>query len=334
MTKPVVLSGIQSTGNIHIGNYIGAVQHWVADQEKFVNFYMIADYHAITVLPDADYLRTQRRNLFALLLACGLDPQKTTVFFQSDVYEHMELSWVVTCMTPVGWLERMTQFKDKAKKMGDQDSIGAGILVYPALMAADILLYQANYVPVGEDQRQHVELTRDVAQRFNFRYGETFTVPEALIRPVGARIMSLSKPQNKMSKSDDDQDGCVNLLDSPDEIRRKFKRATTDSQRGIVFDNNPERAGLYNLLTIYQQFSGLSVAEIEAHFADKGYKHLKEELGDLVVEKLAPIQAEYRRITTEPGLLEKLQAQGAQSARAVASQTLRKVRSAIGMEWK
>ncbi len=330
--KPVVLSGIQSSGNLHIGNYIGAIQHWVAEQDKYTNFYMIADYHAITVLPDAQSLRTQRKALMGLLLACGLDPQKSVIFAQSDVMEPWELSWILTCMTPLGWLERMTQFKEKSKKMGDQDSIGAGLLIYPALQAADILIYQANYVPVGEDQRQHVELTRDVAQRFNFRYGEVFTIPEAIIRKEGARIMSLSKPENKMSKSDEDKEGCISLLDSPEDIRRKFKRATTDSQRDIVFDPSPERAGLYNLLTIYQQFSGMSQSEIEAHFADKGYKHLKEELGDLVADKLEPIRQRYAEITADPAYLPKVMREGAEKARAVASPTLKKARLAVGMD--
>ncbi len=331
-SKPVVLSGIQSSGNLHIGNYLGALQHWVADQEKYDNYFMIADYHAITVLPDAENLRAQRRALMGLLLACGLDPARSVIFAQSDVMEHLELSWILTCATPIGWLERMTQYKDKTRKISDKDGIGAGILIYPCLMAADILIYHANYVPVGEDQRQHVELTRDVANRFNFRYGETFTIPEAIIRKSGARIMSLSKPENKMSKSDEDADGCIGLLDAPDDIRRKVKRATTDSQRDIVFDASPERAGLYNLLTIFQHFSGLSPAEIEAHFSGKGYKNLKEDLGELLVEKLAPIQKRYAEVTADPAYIPGVLAQGAQKARSVAAGTLKRARQAIGMD--
>lgn len=331
-SKPVVLSGIQSSGNLHIGNYLGALQHWAADQDKYVNFFMIADYHAITLLPDAEYLRTQRRMLMGLLLAVGLDPARSVIFAQSDVMEHMELSWILTCVAPVGWLERMTQYKDRIKKLGDQESIGAGLLIYPCLMAADILIYNANYVPVGEDQRQHVELTRDVAIRFNYHYGETFTVPEAIIRQSGARIMSLSKPENKMSKSDEDTDGCIGLLDPPDDIRRKVKRATTDSQRDIVFDPNPERAGLFNLLTIFQHFSGLSQAEIEKHFSGKGYKELKEDLGQLLVEKLTPIQRRYAEVTADPAYIPRIMAEGADKARAVASQTLKRARLAIGMD--
>lgn len=331
-SKPVVLSGIQSSGSLHIGNYLGAIRHWVADQEKYHNFYMIADYHAITVLPDATMLCKQKRSLIGMLLACGLDPQKSVIFAQSDVMEHLELAWILTCITPLGWLERMTQYKDKSRKIADQDSIGAGLLVYPALMASDILIYQANFVPVGDDQRQHVELTRDIAQRFNYRYGEIFTLPQAIIRQSGARIMSLTKPENKMSKSDDDTEGWISLLDAPDEIRRKIKRATTDSTRGIVFDPSPERIGLYNLLTIFQQFSELSPEEIESHFMGKGYKEFKSELGDLVTEKLKPIQERYNEIMIDPNYVKKILAEGAEKARFTASETLKKARQAIGIE--
>ncbi len=330
--KPVVLSGIQSSGSLHIGNYLGAIRNWVAGQDQYENYFMIADYHAITTLPDPNTLRTQKRALIGMLLACGLDPQRSVIFCQSDVMEHMELTWILTCVTPIGWLERMTQYKDKSKKVSDQESIGSGLLMYPVLMAADILIYQANYVPVGDDQRQHVELTRDIAQRFNYLYGEVFTIPEAIIRKSGARIMSLTRPENKMSKSDEDADGCLNLLDSPDDIRRKIKRATTDSQRGIVFDPSPERSGLYNLLTIYKELSGLSEEEIEKHFEGQGYKALKEELAELVVEKLVPIQQRYAEITEDEHTIQRVLAEGAEKARQVASQTVKAARKAIGMD--
>jgi len=329
-SKPTVLSGIQSSGSLHLGNYLGAIKHWVADQDKFNNFYMIADYHSITVMPDPDTLRERKKELIGMLLACGLDPNKSVLFCQSNVPEHMELSWILTCACPIGWLERMTQFKDKSKKIGDSDSVSAGLLMYPILQAADILIYNANYVPIGEDQRQHVELTRDVAQRFNFRYGETLTIPEALIRKTGARIMSLSNPDRKMSKSDEDTMSCLGLLDKPDELRLKVKRATTDSLREIVFD--PERAGLYNLLTIYRELSGQTEEEIETHFTGKGYKHLKEELGDLVVNIFTPIQERYAEITADPKTIRDVLVEGAEKARVVASKTVKDCRNAIGID--
>ena len=330
--KPRVLSGIQSSGNLHIGNYLGAIKNWVQDQDHYENYFMIADYHAITVLPDSQALRQQKRELIGLLLACGLDPNKSVIFEQSAVAEHMELAWILTCVTPVGWLERMTQYKDKTQKINDKQSIGAGLLIYPTLMASDILIYQADEVPVGEDQRQHVEITRDIAQRFNHLYGETFTIPAVHIRESGARIMDLTDPQKKMSKSGEDSAGRLGLLDHPDELRKKIKTATTDSMRDIVFDPGPERAGLFNLLTIYLELSGQSKAEIEAHFSCKGYKHLKEELGELVVESLAPIQKRYAEMTADPGYLNQFLKEQAAKAKVVASKTLRDVRQKIGID--
>lgn len=330
--KPRVLSGIQSSGNLHIGNYLGAIKNWVQDQDRYENYFMIADYHAITVLPDSLALRQQKRDFIGLLLACGLDPNKSVIFEQSKVPEHMELAWILTCVTPVGWLERMTQYKDKTQKISDKQSIGAGLLMYPTLMASDILIYQADEVPVGEDQRQHVEITRDIAQRFNHLYGETFTVPAVRIRETGARIMDLTDPQRKMSKSDENAAGQLGLLDTPDELRKKIKTATTDSLRDVVFDPNLERAGLFNLLTIYLELSGLSKAEIEAHFSGKGYKHLKEELGELVVESLTPIRERYAEITADPGYLDRFLKEQAAKAQAVASKTLQEVRQKIGID--
>lgn len=328
---PRVLSGIQSSGNLHIGNYLGAIKNWVGDQSRFSNYFMIADYHAITTLPNPQTLRSNKRELVGMLLACGIDPAKSVLFVQSDVTEHVELAWILTCLTPMGWLERMTQYKDKAQKYTDQQSIGSGLFLYPVLMAADILLYQADLVPVGEDQRQHVEYTRDLAQRFNSMFGEVFTVPAPLIREAGARIMSLSKPEKKMSKSEEDAAGSVELLDPPDVIRQKITRATTDSKREIIFDESPERAGLYNLLTIYQVLSGKPKDVIESHFEGRGYGELKQELASLVIETIMPIQSKYKQIVSDPAYVNQILSDGSSRAKAIASKTLADVRDKIGI---
>ena len=277
--KKRVFSGIQPTGSIHIGNYLGAMQHWVARQEKFDNIFCIVDLHAITIPQEATELRAKTRELAGLLLAVGIDPDKSVIFVQSHIKEHAELTWILNCLTPVGWLFRMTQYKDKSEK---QEIVSAGLLDYPVLMAADILLYDSHYVPVGEDQKQHVELSRDIAQRVNSMYGEVFVLPEPVIAEVGARIMGLDDPTKKMSKSETGQGHAINILDTPDEITRKIKRATTDSLRDIVFDE--KRPGVYNLLTIYEILSGMKRDEIVAHFDGKGYGDLKSELAELVVE--------------------------------------------------
>ena len=321
-----MLSGIQPSGEPHIGNLIGAIAHWVADQEEYENFFCIVDQHAITVDYDPEELRENTRLMAAVLLAAGIDPERSVLFVQSHVPEHTELTWLLTCVTPMGWLQRMTQFKDKAE--GRDEAIGTGLFAYPVLMAADILIYQADAVPVGEDQKQHVELARDIANRFNNRFGEVFTVPEPLIRPVGARVMGLDDPTRKMSKSEGGRLHAIGLLDDPKEIRRKLARAVTDSERDIVF--NPRRPGLFNLLTIYRALSGLGEEEIEARFRDKGYGDLKGELADLVIESLTPLQEKYREITADPKYLDGILEQGAGKAGPVVERTMDRVRSVMG----
>jgi tryptophanyl-tRNA synthetase len=327
--RPRVLSGIQPSGNLHLGNYLGAVKRWVERQDEFDNYFCIVDLHAITVPQDPAALRRSIRELAAFYLAAGIDPERSTVFVQSHVPAHAELSWILNCITPMGWLERMTQFKDKAAREGNnRERISTGLFDYPVLMAADIVLYDANYVPVGDDQRQHVELTRDIAERFNRLYGETLVVPEPLIAETGARIMGLVDPTDKMSKSDDTPGQRIGIYDSPETIRRNIMRATTDSGREIRFD--PSRPGIYNLLGIYEVLSGDSRAAIEAHFEGKGYGDLKRELADLVIESLAPIQERCRQLVDSAELDELLEA-GAERAAVVADATLLRVKQKMGL---
>jgi tryptophanyl-tRNA synthetase len=324
-TKPVVFSGIQPSGYLTIGNYLGAIRNWVRWQDRFDNIFSIVDLHAITVPQDPQELRRNTRVLAGLLLAAGIDPQRSTIFVQSDVEAHPILAWILNTVTPVGWLNRMTQYKSKSAKQKEQTS--AGLFNYPVLMAADILLYHTCYVPVGEDQKQHVELTRDIAERFNSMFGETFTLPEPLIPEVGARIMSLTDPTRKMSKSE--PEGALGLLDPPDTIRRKIMRATTDSLRDVVFD--PTRPGLYNLLTMYELLSGQSPEEIEQSFADKGYGDLKRALAEIVIEELRPLQERYREIEAAPDYIEEVLRAGAEHVRPVANQTVRLVKERVGL---
>jgi tryptophanyl-tRNA synthetase len=324
-----VFSGIQPSGNIHIGNYLGAMRHWAADQDRYDNIFCVVDLHAITVAQNQvpDKLREQRRELAAMLFAVGLDPERSIVFMQSQVAAHTELAWILGCITTMGQLGRMTQFKSKA---GDeQEQASAGLFTYPVLMAADILLYHTDAVPVGEDQRQHVELTRDIAERFNYRFGETFVLPRPLIREVGARIMALDDPTRKMSKSDDPS-SYLALLDSPDVIRRKIARATTDSQRTVVFDK--DRPGLYNLLTIYELLGDQSQEEIEQDFAGKGYKEFKAAMTDRVVAAITPIQRRYEELAGDPAALDHLMERGAERARPIAESTLREVKQRVGFD--
>ena len=288
--KKRVFSGIQPTGNIHIGNYLGAIKHWVASQADLDNIFCIVDLHAITVPQDPEMLKAKTRELAGLLLAAGIDPEMSVLFVQSHISAHAELAWILNCFTPMGWMQRMTQFKEKSGKQKEQVSVG--LFDYPALMASDILLYHTDYVPVGEDQKQHVELTRDIAQRFNSIYGEVFKLPEPVIPKVGARIMGLDDPTNKMSKSEEAPGHAVHLLDPPDVIRSKVMKATTDSLREIRFDE--DRPGIYNLLVIYELFTGMSRSDIEARFEGKGYADLKRELGEAVVEGLRPLQSRYQ----------------------------------------
>lgn len=320
-------SGIQPTGNIHIGNYLAAIKQWVASQAKYDNIFCIVDLHAITVPQDPKTLKTKIREVSGLLFAAGIDPKLSAVFVQSQVGAHAELAWILNCFIPMGWMQRMTQFKEKSKELKEQVSVG--LFDYPALMAADILLYDTEVVPVGEDQKQHVELARDLAQRFNAIYGPTFRLPQAVIPEVGARIMGLDDPTQKMSKSEANPGHAINLLDAPDEIRAKIKQATTDSRREIRF--YPNRPGIYNLLVIYEIFSGLSRAEIEARFEGKGYAHLKKELGDVVVAGLEPLQSRYQELTAEPGYIDSLLAEGAARVRPMAEKTLAKVKERIGL---
>jgi tryptophanyl-tRNA synthetase len=325
--KKRVFSGIQPTGDIHIGNYLGAIKQWVASQAEYNDIFCIVDLHAITVAQEPDALKSKIREVAGLLFAAGIDPKITVVFIQSHISAHAELAWLLNCFIPMGWMNRMTQFKEKSQRQREQVSVG--LFDYPALMAADILLYEADLVPVGEDQRQHVELTRDVAQRFNSIYGETLKIPEALIPQFGARVMGLDDPTQKMSKSEPGSGHAINLLDTPDVIRAKVMRATTDSQREVRFDEG--RPGIYNLLGIYEGFTGLGRPEIESRFVGKGYVDLKKELAEVVVAGLRPLQSRYRELTREPGYIDSLLTEGADRVRPVAEETLAKVKQRIGL---
>jgi len=323
--KPIVFSGVQPSGNLHIGNYLGAIRRWVASQDRRENIFCVVDLHAITVPQDPAALHHKIREVAALYIACGIDPERSAIFVQSHVPAHSELAWILNCVTPMGWMRRMTQFKEKSAEAKEEVSVG--LFDYPALMAADILLYHANLVPVGEDQRQHVELTRDIAIRFNSLFGETFTIPEAEIAQVGARIMSLTEPTKKMAKSAGT--GTIDLLDPPDVIRQKIARAKTDPLREIVFD--PNRPGVYNLLVIYELLSGQSRTEIEAHFAGKGYAELKRELADLVVESLRPIQERYEQIMSDPAWLAGVLSRSVARLEPIAQRTLADVKAKMGL---
>ena len=325
--KKVMLSGIQPSGDLHLGNYLGAVKNWTALAEEFDCYYFMADLHSITVRQNPAELRRRSVAQLAQYIACGLDPEKNTLFIQSHVHEHAELGWILNCYTMFGELNRMTQFKDKCAK--NADNINGGLFTYPALMAADILLYQADYVPVGEDQKQHCELTRDIAMRFNNIYGETFKVPEPYIPKVGARIMSLGTPTSKMSKSD--PQGCVFLMDKPEEIARKFKRAVTDSDTENCVRYAPaEKPGVANLMSIYSSVTGKSFPEIEKEFEGKGYGVFKPAVGDAVIEALRPVREEAERILADKAYLQQVYTEGAQKASYIARKTLRKVYKRIG----
>ncbi len=329
MAKQRVLSGIQPSGNLTIGNYLGALRQWVAEQDTYECYFCIVDLHAITLPQDPAALRAKTREVAALYVAAGLDPERVTIFVQSHVSAHAELSWLLTCLTPLGWLYRMTQFKDKSAKQ-QQESVGAGLLNYPTLMAADILLYQAHAVPVGDDQRQHLEFTRDLAQRFNSMFGETFVIPQAMIPKAGARIMGLDNPTAKMSKSETSDYHAIYLLDTPAVVKKKLMRAVTDSYGEIRFSSDEDRAGVNNLLTIYQALTGQTNDEIEAHFAGRGYGDLKKAVVEQVNDRLQPLQDTYNRLMNEAGYLDRILAQGAERAEAVAEKTLQTVRERMG----
>jgi len=321
-----IFSGAQPTGNVHLGNYLGALRNWVALQHEYESFFCIVNLHAVTVPQDPKVLAQKSRELARIYLAVGIDPEVSTVFIQSDVGEHAELAWLLNCITRMSELERMTQFKDKARKQ--QENIGVGYFDYPVLMAADILLYQTDLVPVGEDQKQHLELTRDIAIRFNRDYGETFRVPDPFIPKVGARIMSLADPTKKMSKSDEESEaGCVMLLDSDDAVQRKFKRAVTDSGTEIRFD--PERPAINNLLTIYHLLTNQSTEQIEEHFRGQGYAKLKGDLADITIAFLKPIQERVKAIDDDK--LNAILARGAAHAQGIAQATLWQAKAKMGL---
>lgn len=320
-----IFSGVQPTGNVHLGNYLGALRNWVALQHEYESFFCIVNLHAITARQDPKLLAEKTRELARIYLAVGIDASVSTIFIQSDVAEHAELTWILNCIARMSELERMTQFKEKARKQ--RENVGVGVFDYPVLMASDILLYQTDLVPVGEDQKQHLELTRDLAIRFNRDYGDAFRVPDPFIPKVGARIMSLSDPASKMSKSDDDASGCVRLLDDADSIQRKFKRAVTDSGTEIRFD--PTRPAITNLLTIFQLLTGQSPEQIEEQFAGKGYGQLKQDLADVTIEFLQPLQERVRAINDEE--LTRILEAGADKARGIASSTLKAVKERMGI---
>jgi tryptophanyl-tRNA synthetase len=324
--KKIIFSGIQPSGSLTLGNYIGALKNWVSLQEEYDSYYCIVDMHAITVPKEPKDLRKNTLEVLANYISAGLDPEKNTLFIQSHVPEHAELSWVLNCYTYFGELSRMTQFKDKSKK--NSSNINAGLFDYPVLMASDILLYQTDLVPVGEDQRQHLELSRDIAERFNNRYSPTFKVPEPYISKVGAKIMSLQDPESKMSKSDDNENGYILLNDSPDKIMKKFKRAVTDSVGEINYTD--DQPGIKNMITIYSKLTDKSVDDILQDYSGKGYAELKEDTAEVVIESLRHIREESEKLVKDKTYLEKIYREGAEKARYSAMKTLRKVHKKIG----
>ncbi|MBS0968102.1 tryptophan--tRNA ligase [Chimaeribacter arupi] len=329
MSKPIVFSGAQPSGELTIGNYMGALRQWVTMQDEFECIYCIVDLHAITVRQDAEKLRKATLDTLALYLACGIDPQKSTIFVQSHVPEHTQLSWVLNCYTYFGELSRMTQFKDKSSRYAE--NINAGLFSYPVLMAADILLYQTNQVPVGEDQKQHLELSRDVAARFNALYGDVFKVPEPFIPKSGARVMSLQEPTKKMSKSDENRNNVIGLLEDPKAVAKKIKRAMTDSDEPpVVRYDVANKAGVSNLLDILSGVTGKPVAELEPEFEGLMYGHLKGAVADAVSGMLTDLQARYHHFRNDEALLQQIMRDGAAKARARAQETLKKVYDAVG----
>ena len=327
MQKKRILSGIQPSGNLTLGSYLGAIKNWAELADEYDCYYMMADMHTITARQVPADLRRNTLTQLAAYIASGLDPEKNVLFVQSHVPAHAQMAWVLDCYTMFGELSRMTQFKDKSAK--NADNINAGLFTYPALMAGDILLYQADLVPVGGDQKQHVEICRDIAGRFNGIYGETFKIPEPYIPKVGARVMSLTSPESKMSKSDKDQNGCVYMLEKPEDIMRKFKKAVTDSDACVRYDveNKP---GVSNLMQIYSVATGKTFAEIEAEFAGRGYGDFKKDVGESVVEMLRPIREETERLLADKAYLESIYRNGAERASYVANRTINKVYKKVG----
>lgn len=326
MDKKIVFSGVQPSGSLTIGNYIGALKNFVELQDEYECYYCIVDLHAITVPQIPKDLRSNSLDVLSLYLAVGMDPKKSTLFIQSHVPAHSELSWVLNTITYMGQLNRMTQFKEKSKK--SDENLNAGLFAYPVLMAADILLYQTDFVPVGEDQKQHLELARDLAERFNSRYSDTFVVPEPLIKEFGARIMSLQEPESKMSKSDKDENAYILMLDNKDIVRRKIRRAVTDSIGVVSYSD--DQPGLKNLLNIYSVLSGRSVVDIVSSYEGKGYGEFKDDLADVVIQALTPIQERYKEYRQDKTFLENIYKEGADRAEAAAIRTLRKVYKKVG----
>lgn len=328
MSKKIILSGIQATGKLTLGNYLGAIDNWVKMQEEYDCYYMIANLHSLTVRNDPETLKNNTLKILAIYVAAGLDPEKNTIFIQSQVKEHAELGWILDCYTYMGELSRMTQYKDKAAKHAD--NINAGLFTYPALMAADILLYKADLVPVGQDQMQHLEITRDIAERFNKLYGETFVIPEGYVRKSSAKIMGLQDPKQKMSKSATNVNDVIFLEDEPEVILKKFKKAVTDSENKVRFD--PEnKPGVSNLMQIYSAITSKTMEEIEKEFEGSGYGDFKTKVAESVIEKIEPIQKRYKEILNNPKYLEEIYTRGAENARKLASETLNAVKQKIGI---
>jgi tryptophanyl-tRNA synthetase len=330
MGKQRVLSGVQPTGNLHLGNYLGAIRNWVEGQSQYENFFCVVDLHAITVPHNPATLASDTYTIAALYLACGIDLEYANIFVQSHISAHSELTWLLNCITPLNWLEDMIQFKEKAVKQGE--NVSTGLLDYPVLMAADILLYQADKVPVGEDQKQHLELTRDLAARFNHQFARkhpVFKLPEPLIRPEGARVMSLTDGTKKMSKSDPAEGSRINLLDSPDAIAKKLKRCKTDLFEGLEFDN-PERPECHNLLTLYMLLSGKTKAEVTAECDRMRWSQFKPLLTETTINALKPIQDKYQAVVDDKGYLESVLRQGREKAQAIADRTLSQAKAALG----
>jgi tryptophanyl-tRNA synthetase len=324
--KRRVFSGVQPSGNLHIGNYLGALKNWVQIQGDYESIFGIVDLHAITAYQDPAELRTKILEIAGLFLAAGIDPKQSTIMVQSSIPEHSELAWMLTCVTPVGWLERMTQYKAKAQA---QETVGDGLLQYPVLMAADILIYQAAIVPVGDDQAQHLELTRDIAQRFNSLYGETFVMPATHLPTVGARVMGLDEPDKKMSKSATGSGHAVALLDPIDQVRKKIMRATTDSQPAVNFDGLG--AGVENLLNIFQAYGGWSNDKMREHFSGMRYGDLKKQVAEMVIANLEPLQKRYAEIMDEPGYLTGVLNEGAERVAPIAKSTVQLVKQRMGL---
>lgn len=324
--KKVLFSGMQATGNLTLGNYLGALKNWVTLSDEYECFYSVVDMHSITVRQNPAELRKRARALLTLYIAAGLDPEKNCIYYQSHVSGHAELAWILNCFTYMGELQRMTQFKDKSAKHAD--NINAGLFTYPVLMAADILLYQADVVPVGKDQMQHLEITRDIAQRFNSIYGDVFTVPEAYIGKVGAKIMSLQDPSKKMSKSDENPNASIYLMDDPDTIMRKFKRAVTDSEAQVRYRD--EQPGIKNLIDIYCACTGKTPADVEREFDGKGYGEFKPAVGEAVVDVLRPLQERVADLEKDKAYIDSIIKNNAEKAQYYSNKTLRKVQKKIG----